>query len=43
VALVGNLLGNVDPMQVLYGHYPNVYIAWMQAIGAEDLREGEAA
>lgn len=42
-SLVRGLLGGIDPMQVLYGHYPNVYIAWMQSIGAEDLREGDPA
>ncbi|MBM6778960.1 lipase family protein [Collinsella tanakaei] len=43
VSLVRDLLGDINPMQVLYGHYPNVYIAWMQAIDADDLREGDAA
>ncbi|MBM6687944.1 lipase family protein [Collinsella tanakaei] len=43
VSLVHDLLGDINPMQVLYGHYPNVYIAWMQAIDADDLREGDAA
>lgn len=43
VSLVRDLLGGINPMQVLYGHYPNVYIAWMQAIDASDLREGDAA
>lgn len=43
VSLVRDLLGGINPMQVLYGHYPNVYIAWMQAIDAGDLREGDAA
>lgn len=37
-ALVHDLLADVNPMQVLYGHYPNVYIAWMQAIDADGLR-----
>lgn len=40
-SLVHDLLADVDPMQVLYGHYPNVYIAWMQAIDADDLRTDE--
>ena len=42
-SLVRDMLGNIDPMQVLYGHYPNVYIAWMQTIDGSDLREGGAA
>ena len=42
-SLVRDMLGNIDPMQVLYGHYPNVYIAWMQTIDGSDLREGDAA
>ena len=36
-ALVRDLLADVNPMQVLYGHYPNVYIAWMQSISADEL------
>ena len=36
-SLVSDLALDLDPMQVLYGHYPNVYIAWMQVIDAEDL------
>ncbi len=42
-SLVRDLAGDIDPMQVLYGHYPNVYIAWMQAISADDLRPDGAA
>ena len=42
-SLVRDMLGNIDPMQVLYGHYPNVYIAWMQTIDGSDLCEGDAA
>ena len=42
-SLVRDMLGSIDPMQVLYGHYPNVYIAWMQTIDGADLREGDAA
>lgn len=41
-SLVRDLLADLDPMQVLYGHYPNVYIAWMQVIDAEGLRAGGA-
>ena len=40
-ALVHDLTADLNPLQVLYGHYPNVYIAWMQVIGADDLREGD--
>ena len=39
VSLVRSLMADLDPMQVLYGHYPNVYIAWMQVIEADELRE----
>ena len=31
-SLVYDLLADVNPMQVLYGHYPSVYIAWMQSL-----------
>lgn len=31
-SLVRDLLADVNPMQVLYGHYPSVYIAWMQSL-----------
>ena len=31
-SLVRDVLSDVDVMQVLYGHYPSVYIAWMQAV-----------
>ena len=27
-----DLLADVNPMRVLYGHYPSVYIAWMQSL-----------
>ena len=37
--LVGDLTSGVDLMRILYGHYPGVYIAWMQAIDAGDLRQ----
>lgn len=39
-AVLRGLLVDVDVMQVLCGHYPSVYIAWMQATEAGDLREG---
>ncbi|MDN0062764.1 lipase family protein [Collinsella ihumii] len=42
-SLVHDVASDIDPMQVLYGHYPNVYIAWMQVIGAHELRSGDAA
>lgn len=32
VSLVHDLVADVNPMQVLYGHYPSVYIAWMQSL-----------
>ena len=32
-SLVRDLLADTNPVQVLYGHYPSVYIAWMQALG----------
>ena len=32
--VVKDLLADVNPMQVLYGHYPSVYIAWMQSLDA---------
>ncbi|MDM8270196.1 lipase family protein [Thermophilibacter provencensis] len=32
VSLVHDLLADVNPVQVLYGHYPSVYIAWMQSL-----------
>ena len=38
-ATVKDLATDVDAMQVLCSHYPNTYIAWMQAIGADGLRE----
>lgn len=31
-SLVRDLLVDVNPVQVLYGHYPSVYIAWMQSL-----------
>lgn len=31
-SLARDLLADVNPMQVLYGHYPSVYIAWMQSL-----------
>ena len=35
---VRDLATDVNAMQVLCSHYPNTYIAWMQAIDADDLR-----
>lgn len=32
VEIVRGLLTEVNALRVLYGHYPNVYIAWMQAL-----------
>lgn len=37
--LVHDLTSGVDLMQILYGHYPGVYIAWMQTIDGGDLRQ----
>ena len=31
--VVRDLVSDVNPVQVLYGHYPSVYIAWMQSLG----------
>ena len=31
-SLVRDLVADINPMQVLYGHYPSVYIAWMQSL-----------
>ena len=31
--VVRDLVADVNPVQVLYGHYPSVYIAWMQSLG----------
>ena len=31
-SLAHDLLADVNPMRVLYGHYPSVYIAWMQSV-----------
>ena len=31
-SLAHDLLADVSPVQVLYGHYPSVYIAWMQSL-----------
>ena len=39
-ALVKSLALDMDVMRVLYGHYPNTYIAWMQAIDAGGLTTG---
>ena len=38
-ALIKDLMSDINPIQVLYGHYPSVYIAWMQSIDAEELQE----
>ncbi|CDD43460.1 lipase class 3 [Collinsella sp. CAG:398] len=37
-SLIQDLAVGLDPVRVLYGHYPGVYIAWMQVIDADDLR-----
>lgn len=37
--LVHDLTSGVDLMQILYGHYPGVYIAWMQTVDGGDLRQ----
>lgn len=37
-ASVRSLVTDMDAMQVLCSHYPNAYIAWMQAVEATDLR-----
>lgn len=37
VSVVGSLATEVNPMQVLYSHYPGVYVAWMEALGADEM------
>ena len=37
---LGACMVNVNPVTVLEGHYPSVYIAWMQALSAEELVRG---
>lgn len=37
-AVVRHMALDMNVVRVLYGHYPNVYIAWMQATTADDLR-----
>lgn len=37
-AVVKDLAMDVNAMQVLCSHYPNTYIAWMQAVDADVLR-----
>lgn len=37
-SLIQDFAVGLDPVRVLYGHYPGVYIAWMQVIDADDLR-----
>lgn len=37
-AVVRHVAQDLSVRRVLYGHYPNVYLAWMQAIQAADLR-----
>lgn len=27
----------IDPVRVLYGHYPSAYVAWLEAVDADDL------
>ncbi|WP_455138565.1 lipase family protein [Thermophilibacter sp.] len=36
-SLVRGLMTDVDIARVLCGHYPSVYIAWMQALGPDEL------
>lgn len=36
-SVMRDLLMDINVMQVLYSHYPNVYIAWMQVIDGDDL------
>lgn len=35
--LAATLVTRIDPLTVLGGHYPSVYIAWMQELDANDL------
>ena len=36
-SVIGTCATNVDPIRILYGHYPSTYIAWMQAIESDGL------
>ncbi|WP_281255287.1 hypothetical protein [Enorma phocaeensis] len=36
-SVIGACATNVDPIRILYGHYPSTYIAWMQAIESDGL------
>ena len=36
-SVMRDLLLDINVVQVLYSHYPNVYIAWMQVIDGSEL------
>lgn len=36
-ATVSSCVTGIDPVRVLYGHYPSTYIAWMDVLDADDL------
>lgn len=36
-ATVSSCAMRIDPVRVLYGHYPSAYVAWLEAVDADDL------
>ena len=36
-AVVASCASHINPVRILYGHYPSTYIAWMDVLDAEDL------
>lgn len=41
-AVFASVAARVDPVRMLYSHYPSTYIAWMNAIDEDDLTESGA-
>ena len=39
-AVAASCMTHIDPVRILYGHYPSTYIAWMDVLGADDLARG---
>lgn len=37
-SVISTCATRMDPIRILYGHYPSTYIAWMQALDEDDLR-----
>lgn len=35
--VVGSCAAHVDPVRILYGHYPSTYVAWMNTVGPDGL------